>query len=231
MGKGLEPVKKTNIVDQIIARINDSIISGQYRAGEKLPNEYELMEELQVSRNSLREAFKILSAMGIIEIRRGDGTYVCSEVKPSAFDSVIYSVIYDMSTNEELVEMRRILDESILHMAIRNAVEEDIRILHENLDDMEAALNQKDYVAAQKLDYQFHLGMIDACKNQFFIRLMKSVYGIFEKSIIRTVQHEKEKSMVIRHHREILECLENRNEGGVTDAIAHSHDTWKEQIK
>ena len=137
MGKGLEPVKKTNIVDQIIARINDSIISGQYRAGEKLPNEYELMEELQVSRNSLREAFKILSAMGIIEIRRGDGTYVCSEVKPSAFDSVIYSVIYDMSTNEELVEMRRILDESILHMAIRNAVEEDIRILHENLDDME----------------------------------------------------------------------------------------------
>ena len=110
-------------------------------------------------------------------------------------------------------------------------MEEDIRILHENLDDMEEALNQKDYVAAQKLDYQFHLGMIDACKNQFFIRLMKSVYGIFEKSIIRTVQHEKEKSMVIRHHREILECLENRDEGGVTDAIAHSHDTWKEQIK
>ena len=50
--------------------------------------------------------------------------------------------------------MRRILDESILHMAIRNAVEEDIRILHENLDDMEAALNQKDYVAAQKLSRQ-----------------------------------------------------------------------------
>lgn len=68
----LKPIGQKTIVDQIINTIIDSIIKGNYKAGTKLPSEYELIEEMQVSRNSLREAMKILSTMGIVEIKRGD---------------------------------------------------------------------------------------------------------------------------------------------------------------
>ena len=59
----LKPIGQKTIVDQIINTIIDSIIKGNYKAGTKLPSEYELIEEMQVSRNSLREAMKILSTM------------------------------------------------------------------------------------------------------------------------------------------------------------------------
>ena len=103
----LKPIGQKTIVDQIINTIIDSIIKGNYKAGTKLPSEYELIEEMQVSRNSLREAMKILSTMGIVEIKRGDGTYVCSQVNPSVFDRVVYSMIYDVSTSTELLELRQ----------------------------------------------------------------------------------------------------------------------------
>lgn len=69
--KRLKPIGQKTIVDQIINTIIDSIVRGDYKAGTKLPSEYELIEEMQVSRNSLREAMKILSTMGIVEIKEG----------------------------------------------------------------------------------------------------------------------------------------------------------------
>lgn len=53
-----EPINKENVVDQIISVITDSVVKGKYKPGMKLPSEYELIEELKVSRNSLREAMK-----------------------------------------------------------------------------------------------------------------------------------------------------------------------------
>ena len=70
--KRLETIGQKTIVDQIINTLTESIIRGDYKSGSKLPSEFELMEELQVSRNSLREAMKILATMGIVEIKRGD---------------------------------------------------------------------------------------------------------------------------------------------------------------
>ena len=70
----LSPIDNSSIVDKIIDRIVKAISTGQFKVGEKLPSEFELMEELNVGRNSLREAMKILSALGVVAIRRGDGT-------------------------------------------------------------------------------------------------------------------------------------------------------------
>ena len=108
--KKLETIGQQTIVDQIINTLTESIIRGDYKSGSKLPSEFELMEEMQVSRNSLREAMKILATMGIVEIKRGDGTYICSQVNPTLFDRLVYSMIYDVSSSDELLELRQILD-------------------------------------------------------------------------------------------------------------------------
>ena len=134
MGEKFAPVKKENVVDQIINAITDSIVAGKYKAGMKLPNEYELIQEFHVSRNSLREAMKILSAMGIVEIRRGDGTYVCSEVKPSLFDNAVFGIVYGMSTDAELLELRQIIDEEIVRLAMEKITPQEIRALYENIE-------------------------------------------------------------------------------------------------
>lgn len=230
MAGSFEPIKVNNVVDQVIQCIIDSIIKGQYRAGDKLPTEYELMEELQVSRNSLREAMKILSAMGILEIKRGDGTYICNQLKPSMFDHAIYSLLYDMSSDKEMIELRYVMDEMILRFAIQNADETDIVKLKANIKEFEKAHANKEYGKAEKLDYEFHMLLIKSCKNKFFIHLMGGVYSIFENSMLQNIEYEKESSMVSTFHGNIVSCLESKDISSVEQVIGESHSTWKNRM-
>ena len=134
-----EPINKENVVDQIISVITDSVVKGKYKPGMKLPSEYELIEELKVSRNSLREAMKILSAMGVVEIKRGDGTYICSEMKTSVFDNAVFGILYEMSTDDELQELRQIVDEEVARLAMQKVTKEEIKALRANIGEMEQA--------------------------------------------------------------------------------------------
>lgn len=222
----IEPINKGNVVDQIIACITDMIIEGKYKAGDKLPNEYELIQELQVSRNSLREAIKILSAMGIVEISRGNGTYVCNQMKASLFDSAIYSIIFGQSTKEELKEFRIIIDAEIARQAMISITDEQVLLLRENLKEIQTALNNRDFARAKELDYEFHMLLIDSCKNRFFIRVTKGIYAVFQKSIANTVGYEKEMSDVVRQHTNILNCVINKDTEHVEQVIADSLQTW-----
>ena len=74
---------RISAVDLVIAQVKDMLIGGQLKAGDMLPTENSLAQMCRVSRGSVREAMKILNAYGIIDIRRGEGTFVCE--KPSKF--------------------------------------------------------------------------------------------------------------------------------------------------
>lgn len=223
----LRPIGKETVVNQIINEIVDSIIKGRYQAGMKLPNEFELIEQMQVSRNSLREAMKILSAMGIVEIKRGDGTYVCSQMNPSMFDKVVYSMIYGSSTSLELLELRQVLDEATVQLAIEKANEGEIRELQENIGYMHQAIQEQDVEKMKQYDMEFHMLLIDSCKNVFFIRIMKGVYTIFENSIWANVSEEKMYSRAADYHQQILNCIKEKNYQGVRKAVRDSLETWK----
>ncbi|MGM0110229.1 FadR/GntR family transcriptional regulator [Enterococcus sp. DIV0187] len=230
IGKKLKPVTRGTIVDEIIDSITDSIIKGYYTIGTKLPSEFKLMGELGVSRNSLREAMKILEAMGIVEIRRGDGTYICSQTSPSLFDKVIYSIIYDASSSEELLELRQVLDEATVRLAIEQADTKDIEKLQLNIEQMRRALKNKDIESMQAIDIQFHMVLIDSCKNIFFIRIMKGVYTIFENSIMENVAAETIDSKAAEYHQNILDCILNKDYKSVSKAVFDSLETWRKRI-
>ncbi len=231
MNQCFAPVRTRNVVRQIIDCITERIIKGEYKAGSKLPNEYEMMRELKVSRNSLREAVKILSAAGIVEIRRGDGTYVCSQIKPSVFDYAAYSIIYDMSTSAELLELRRVIDEEIVRFAMEKVTGQELGELEENVRRMSDAIAGQNYEEAEALDFAFHMKLIEMCKNPFFVRIMSGVYSIFEQSIINTVEYEKERTTVVKHHQAILDCIRDRREARVKEVVEGTLESWQDKIK
>lgn len=221
-----EAIGKETVVDQAIRAITDAIIRGEFQAGMKLPNEYELITELQISRNSLREAMKILSAMGIVEIRRGDGTYVCSQMNPSLFDHVVYSMIYDLGTSEELLELRQIIDEAIMRLAAEKITQQELQGLYENIQEMEQAIRDGNLEKSHELDMEFHGKMIDSCKNVFFVRIMRGIYAIFEKSISASLQKDREDSLAPYYHRNMLHCIEQKDYVNVGRVVSDSLRTW-----
>lgn len=226
----LKPIGKETIVNQIINEIIDSIVNGIYKAGMKLPNEFELIEQMQVSRNSLREAMKVLAAMGIVEIKRGDGTYVCSQINPTMFDKVVYSMIYDASSSDELLELRQVLDEATVQLVIEKITPEEIESLQKNIEEMREAIHNEDVELMKKNDLEFHLMMIEDCKNIFFIRIMKGVYSIFEKSIWENVNTEKVDSRAADYHQRMLDCIKNKNYEEVHQVVIDSLSTWRDRV-
>ena len=211
-------------------RLLSDITRGRYKPGTKLPNEYELISEMQVSRNSLREAVKILTAMGIVEIRRGDGTYVCSQVNPSAFDNVVYSIVSGQSTSGEMLELRQILDDATVRLAIEKITPEELERLEKNVQEMKNAIRSNDSETAQECDFRFHMMLIESCKNVFFIRIVKGVYSIFKSSIGENVYLEKVDSQAPVYHQRMIDCIKQKDYRHVHEVVADSLITWRERI-
>lgn len=227
----MAPIEKETVVEKVIHQLTLAISSGRFKMGQKLPSEFELMDELNVSRNSLREAMKILSAMGIVNIKRGDGTYVFSQVNPSVFDSIIYSMIFEASTDDEVIELRQTFDEAVLKLAMKKCTDQQIDQLQNYIEQMRYYFANGEISRAAKIDYQFHLYLTECSSNVFLIRIVKGVYQLFEQSIEKNIRNEKLFAKADEYHQEIVDCLKNKDFSRIEEVIANSLLSWKENVK
>lgn len=227
----MKSVNNGTVVDNVLRQIRNAISSGRFRGGDKLPSEFELMDELNVSRNSLREAMKILEAIGIIEIRRGDGTYICKEIKPNFMDSVAYSVLLESSSAEELIEFRQTLDRDVLYLAVHKSTEEDIKTLQSIIDAMRVKFHEGEISEAARLDVQFHHYLAHCARNRFLERMFLGVYDLFEGSIEKNIRTEELFASADDHHQAMLECIVERDSSRVEAVIAQSLSSWRKDVK
>ena len=91
MSNLFEASKRESAVDVVVNSIKQLLMERRLKPGDKLPNELEISEGLGVSRGSVREAMKILSAFGLVDIRVGNGTYVCETPGNGLMDSLLFS--------------------------------------------------------------------------------------------------------------------------------------------
>ena len=121
-------------VQFLLDAFNRELLSGALQPGDQIPTEVELSEQFGVSRNTVREAIKILVAMGVLEIRRPVGTFVCEGFSEPMVSPLIYGVILGRGDSyDELMDLREIMETGTLLTAIRNAGDEEIAALSEPL--------------------------------------------------------------------------------------------------
>ena len=105
-------IKSTSVVEQTISFLTDAIMRRELRPGDKIPTEFELADKLGVSRNTVREAVKTLVFMGVLEIRRPEGTFVRSGFTESLIDPMIYGIILNQDDSfEGLMQLREMIEE------------------------------------------------------------------------------------------------------------------------
>ena len=147
------------LTDQAIAKIKDLIMSGEFAADSKLPKEQELAQRLGLSRNSLREAVRALTLIGVLEPRVGDGTYVTS-LEPELLLTGM-GFVSDLVSGDTLLELhqvRRILEPVATGMAATRLTEDDYAALEVSLERMDAAETTQAFIAA---DEEFHRIIVD----------------------------------------------------------------------
>ena len=171
-------------VQYLLDSFNHELLSGSLRPGDQIPTEVELSEQFGVSRNTVREAIKILVAMGVLEIRRPVGTYVCDGFSEPMISPLLYGVILGRGDSyDELMDLREIMETGTMLTVIRNAADEEILSLEEPL----AALRDACFVDAPSVetvfakDDAFHEAIMSLSHNRMVERIA---------DIVRTMTHD-----------------------------------------
>lgn len=157
---------------QLIAKMGRDIVAGRYAPGAVLPKETELVTEYGVSRTSVREAMKVLSAKGLIEIRPKIGTTVRPRDLWNVFDTDVLAWHHDQGLSEavmrDLIELRQVIEPAAARFAAARASMTDLRRIDRACTAMaENARNSKGYATS---DVEFHMAVFAASHNALLAR-------------------------------------------------------------
>lgn len=217
-------------VDFVVNSIKELLLNGKVMPGDRLPAETELTRLLSVSRGSVREAMKILSALGIVEIKRGDGTYVSSGGGEVAFDPLLFSMIVSQPKFAEIKELRLILEKNVVRLAVLNADAADLRALQDCLKKTEALKNKQDkkYEELLAYDLEFHSILGQACKNGPLQTIYKFVMQYFKSYIAQSLhKHSDFSRESAETHNKILLAVVQRDVAAAEQAVEESMEVWE----
>ncbi|MEW6265386.1 MAG: GntR family transcriptional regulator [Thermodesulfobacteriota bacterium] len=204
-----EPIS-TSIMNLLV----DYLLQQELKPGDKLPSEMELAQQLKVGRNSVREAMKMLSSLGVIEIRRGLGTFISQSLPSSAFNSLILSLAFEQGTSQELAELRIFFEAGLIEMImdkISPADFDDLVAANERLGE-EARTNPKDSRRLRDLDIAFHRRLLAVTGNKFIINMGTAVFTIYRTTTEKNVGLVPLK--VYENHKLLLETIRQRDKSG-----------------
>lgn len=224
----MKKIVKTNLTNQIFDYIQQEIIKGTWKPGEKLPSENELSESLGVSRMSLRNAIQRCSAMGLTETRVGEGTFVRSFNLRSYFSELYRMQLLGRDPNE-INDLRLVLQIASARLAIADGIAEtDLQVLVDLEQDMEQAAGRNDMEAFHEADIQFHRAICELCKNELLFMIYDAVESLMDdvtrQNVERSIRSTSSFDRVIGHHRELLESLRARDMERFTKAQMDSRE-------
>lgn len=198
------------VTDAAILKIKEMIVSGELSPGSRLPPEKELSEALGLSRNSLREAVKALEVIRVLDVRRGDGTYVTS-LEPRLLLEAM-SFVVDLHRDDSVLEVlavRRMLESQAAALACRSITDERLAAIEQRLADVGADADVESLVAH---DIAFHRAIAEATGNAYLTSLLDSLSGDTVRARVwRGITEGGSVARTIDEHRGILDALRQRN--------------------
>ena len=208
-------LKNKLLVEQVEDQIYHYILDTPIEPGAKLPNEFELGEKFGVGRSTIREAVKLLSNKGIVEVRRGSGTYVVTTTKGLSDPLGLRSIKDKNALALDLVNVRLLLEPGIAAMAAQNAAEEDIERLQRLCERVETKIHEGDRYIED--DIAFHTCIAESSKNTVVGQLIP----IIDTAVMMfvNVTHKKLVDETILTHRMIVEAIANHDPMGAQSAM------------
>ncbi|TLM74590.1 FadR/GntR family transcriptional regulator [Pseudarthrobacter sp. NamB4] len=203
----LSPASRPPLADEVTAKLRAMVQSGEWSLNQRIPSETELMAGLGVSRGTLREATKALAHSGILEVRRGDGTYVraTSEISGAA------RRMYQDHTEEHILEVRLALDTQAARLAARNATADDVTALRGLLASRDQAWSGEDYGAWARADWEFHERVAQASGNPLLHELYASFGAAFHQDLLRQQRRPGFDGRPHEGHDLLVDAIERRD--------------------
>lgn len=211
-------MERRSLAQQTAQRLYNLIAAEKKLApGQKLPNELELSQEMGVSRATLREAIRALTTQGVLEVRRGKGTFVsprAGELEDFGFDALerVRGQLRD------LFELRSIVEPQAARLACQRATEAELQEILSRGRQVDACIRAGE--DRTRADREFHAAIVRATHNEFMMRLLP-VINQAVASAVRTGEHREQLARdTLRDHALLLEFFQKRDGEGAEHAMA-----------
>ena len=218
----LSSPQRSALADQVIAALRTQIASGEWPVGTRIPTEPELVEELGVARNTVREAVRALAHNGLLDIRQGSGTYV---VATSELAGVMQRRFADADPLH-VAEMRAALETSGARLAAQRRTKQDLAQLDALLARREAAWDSGDAERFVEADASLHLGVIAASHNDVLAALYADL-GEVMRDFLRLDIGEELRAEAHMDHARLIEAIHaGDEEAAAREAASHTQE-WR----
>lgn len=216
-------IENARLSGAVVNQIEQLILRGILRPGERLPSERELSDRLGVSRPSLREAVAELSDRGLLTTKANSGIFV-ADVIGSAFSPALQTLF---ATHDEAVfdylDFRQDMEGLAVARAARLASETDLRVIAAIFARMEAAHSKRNPDEESKLDAEFHMAIIEASHNVVMLHMMRAMFTLLQKGVFynRSVMFKQRstRESLLEQHRKINDALMARDPAGARAAV------------
>lgn len=179
-------VKPIRGFEDVVAQIQDAIVSGQIKTGDQLPSERDLANLFNVSRTTVREAIRVLEAEQVVEVKRGvNGGVFIIEPKPDQVGRSLESLIrFRGATTEDLAEFRSDFEVRMAYLAAQRATEEEIAELTEIADRLNQLSEDTRTTWAElvAIDLSFHEKIASASHNQIYVAIILGIHNVLRRT-------------------------------------------------
>ncbi len=205
------PIKKVvhqSIGEQVFEQLKEQIFNNEWRSGEKIPSENDLAVSFGVSRITVRQALQKLMALGLIETRLGEGSFIKEAVPGINMNPLIPMAYLNENPLMELLEYRKVLEGNVAELATQKASEEELAKLEEAYLLMEQV--KDDLQMFSKMDLNFHLLLANMTKNSLIIQTFHIFNDVLNRAFTQIVS-KRGNSAGIYYHQLLLEAVKSRN--------------------
>ncbi len=226
-------IRPKKIYEEVAEALHEMIRTGVLKPGDKLDSVQQLAENFNVGRSAVREALSALQAMGLIEMRQGEGTYV-RQFEPSHLKFPLsISMLMNIDDVMNLLEVRKIIETGSAAAAAGRRTGENLAMMKKALDDMKEAHDSGNEEAGEKSDIDFHIAVALSTQNDILIKLLTDISELIQQTIKETrriwiYSEETTTEKLYQEHAAVYEAILAGDEHAASQAMyAHLENVEK----
>lgn len=224
------PIKNTKVYEQVIDQIKEMIKNGTLKRGDKLPSERDLVEQLGVSRASIREALRVLEIIGLLDCRQGEGNFIKSDYGNGLFEPLSVMFMLNESKAEEIFELRRAIETETAALAAKQVTDDELNEMLDLINKMKTSEDEEEMVI---YDRKFHYKIAQASRNFLILNILNAVSNLMDSFI------KDARWMIIKNHgranidfqhEQLWKALKNHNSGEAAEAMRKHLEMINENV-
>jgi len=218
----IEPIKKKRVAEEVADRIRTLILDGTFPQGQPLPSERVLTERFGVSRGSIRDAFRTLETIGLIETRHGRGTCPRELTVDRLVAPLASMMTFQHDLQDELLDVRRMFEPAVARVAATRATDDDFADLQRILDAQHRKLKKGQSAIVE--DTEFHAALARSTRNRVIVSLMATLNDLLVESRKLTLRQKGRPAKSVEGHEAVVAALRRRDADGAARAMSNHID-------